>query len=219
MVGWLCAAETDDVKDAAKKLAAQSNYSWTTTSEGGRFRGSTDGKAEKDGYTLLSMTRGDNTTKAVLKGGKGAAQLEGEWHPLSELAESSEPGPGTFLARILREYKTPAAEAEDLAGKTKGLKKDGDAYSGDLTEAAAQSMLTFRGFRPGGETPPPPKNAKGSVKFWLKDGQLTKYEHNLKGTVNFNGEDRDVDRTTTTEIKAVGTTKVEIPEEAKKKVP
>jgi hypothetical protein len=33
-----------------------------------------------------------------------------------------------------------------------------------------------------------------------------------------NGEDRDVDRTTTIEIKDIGTTKVEVPAEAKSKL-
>jgi hypothetical protein len=60
--------------------------------------------------------------------------------------------------------------------------------------------------------------AKGSVKFWLKDGTLSKYETKVSGKINFNGNERDVDRTTTVEIKDVGTTKVEVPEEAKKKL-
>ena len=67
----LLAANSDDVKAAAKKLADQSNYSWKTTivvpegSSFGRMRpGPTEGKTEKDGYTWLSMTRGDNTVEA-----------------------------------------------------------------------------------------------------------------------------------------------------------
>jgi hypothetical protein len=36
--------------------------------------------------------------------------------------------------------------------------------------------------------------------------------------MNLNGEDRDVDRTTTVEFKDVGTTKLEVPEAAKKKL-
>ena len=35
--------------------------------------------------------------------------------------------------------------------------------------------------------------------------------------MSFNGEDRDLDTTTTTEIKNVGSTKVDVPEAAKKK--
>ena len=56
------------------------------------------------------------------------------------------------------------------------------------------------------------------MKFWLKDGLLTKYEFNVKGTMSFNGNEFDNDRTTTVEIKNVGSTKVEVPEEAKKKL-
>jgi hypothetical protein len=36
--------------------------------------------------------------------------------------------------------------------------------------------------------------------------------------VSFNGNDRDVDRTTTVEIKDVNSTKIEVPDEAKKKL-
>ena len=104
----------------------------------------------------------------------------------------------------------------DLAGKTKELKKDGDAYASDLTDTGAKELLTF-GRRRGGNAPEP-KNAKGSVKFWVKDGLLSKYELKLQGTVTFNGEDRDMDRTTTVEIKDVGTTKVDVPDAAKQKL-
>ena len=217
----LMAAESEDVKAAAKKLAEQKNYSWKTTvvvPEGSQFRpGPTEGKTEKEGYTWLSMSFRDNTMDAVLKGEKGAAKMEGEWRSLAEMAEEGQ-GMGSFMAARLRNYRTPAKEAEELAAKTKELKKEGDAFAGELTEEGAQDLLRFRGRRAGGDGPPAPKNAKGSVKFWVKDGQLAKYEYKVSGTITFNGEDRDIDRTTTTEIKDVGTTKIEVPEEAKKKL-
>ena len=52
----------------------------------------------------------------------------------------------------------------------------------------------------------------------MKDGQLTKYEYNVKGEMSFGGNDIDIDRTTTIEIKDVGSTKVEVPAEAKAKI-
>ena len=52
----------------------------------------------------------------------------------------------------------------------------------------------------------------------VKDGTLTKYEFKVKGKMSFNGNDIDQDRTTTVVIKDVGTTKVTVPEEAKKKL-
>ena len=56
------------------------------------------------------------------------------------------------------------------------------------------------------------------MKFWIKDGLLTKYEFKVQGKVTIGGNDRDVDRTSTVEIKDVGSTKVDVPDEAKKKL-
>jgi hypothetical protein len=154
-----------------------------------------------------------------LKDGKGAVKMgDQDWQSMAELASAagSEPGPRQFLLRRLQNYKAPAAEAGDLAVKTKDLKKDGEAYASDLTEAGAKELLSFGGRR--GGNAPEPKNAKGSVKFWVKDGLLAKYELKLQGTVSFNGEDRDMDRTTTVEIKDIGTAKLEVPDAAKKKL-
>jgi hypothetical protein len=223
LTGSLMAADSDDVINAAKKLADQSNYSWKTTvtvpeGTGGGFRpGPTEGKAEKGGYTRLAMTRGDTTTDAVLKGDKGAVNMEGSWQSLAELT-SGDPGPGSFMARRLSTFKAPAAEAQDLVAKAKEIKKEGDVYSGDLTEDGAKSLLTFGGGRRGGGPPPTVSNPKGSVKFWIKDGMLAKYEFNLQGSVDFNGNTMDVNRTSTVEIKDVGSTKVEPPEAATKKM-
>jgi len=229
VAGSLIAADSspkDDVKAAAGKLAAKSNYSWKTTVEaaggggaGGRFRpGPTEGKTEKDGFTFLSMTRGDNTMDAVLKGGKGAIKTADGWKSLAEATEAGDgqPSPARFIARMLQNYKIPAAQAEDLAAKTKELKKSDDAYSGELTEEGAKELLSF-GPRPGGGNAPTPTNTKGSVKFWVKDGVLAKYSFQVQGNISFNGNDVDIDRTTTVEIKDVDSTKVEVPEEAKKK--
>lgn len=201
----------DDALAAAKKLAAQPNYSWRSTvvvPENAQFKpGPTEGKTEKDGFTQLTLHFGDNTTEAVLKGDKGAApNSDGDWKLASELEDSE--GPGRFLGRMMRFFKTPAAQAVDLVSATKDLKKDGDILSGDLTDEGAKAQFRF------GQ----PKNPKGSVKFWTKDGQLTKFEVKVQAKVEFNGEERDSERTTTTEIKDVGTTKLTVPDAAAKKL-
>lgn len=223
LAGSLGAADSspkDEVTNAGKKLGENANYSWKTTftvPEGSRWRpGPTEGKTEKGGATHLTMTFGDNTSQAFLKGDKGAVtNPDGGWQSLAEL-ENAE-GPGRFWARMLKGFKTPAAQAEELLADTKELKKEGEVYSGELTEEGAKFLLTFRP-RSGGGEGPTAKDAKGSVKFWIKDGLLTKYESKVTGKVTFNDNERDVDRTTTTEIKDVGTTKLEVPEEAKKKL-
>jgi hypothetical protein len=101
-----------------------------------------------------------------------------------------------------------------LAG-AKELKKEGGVISADLTEEGAKNMQTFRGSD--GESPSV-SDAKGSVKFWLKDGALAKYEFKLKGKIKFGDNEFPNDRTTTVEIKDVNSTKVELPEAVKKKL-
>lgn len=201
----------DDVIAAAKKLADKASYTWKTTvvvPESAQFKpGPTDGKTEKDGFTYITMSFGDNLTEAAMKGDKAVVtNQDGDWQLASEL-EGGE-GRGRFLGRMVRNFKVPAAQASELAGVTKELKKDGDVYSGELTEAGAKAQFRF-GTASG---------AKGSVKFWLKDGVVFKYEFKVTGKVDFNGNEVDVDRATTTEIKDVGTTKVNVPEAAKKKL-
>ena len=67
-----------------------------------------------------------------------------------------------------------SAGAQDLIGHTKELKSADGVISGDLTEAGAKSLMTFGGRGGGGG--PEISGAKGSVKFWVKDGVLTKME-------------------------------------------
>ena len=230
LAGSVLAADSDvkgDVKNAAKKLAAANGYSWKTTVEspqggrGARFRpGPTEGQAGRDGAIHLSMTRGENTIEAYLKGDKGALKTDEGWKSLSEAAESDgggQPNPTMFMARMLRNYKAPAAEAEDLAGKAKELKSEDGAYAGDLTEEAVKQLVARGPRRPGAE-PPEVADAKGSVKFWLKDGVLSKYEYQVQGKMSFNGNDLEINRTTTVAIKEIGSTKVQVPDDAKKKL-
>ena len=215
----LFAAGLDDVKGAAQKLAATDNYSWTQSMESTQFSPPpSHGKTEKGGFTYLKFSMRDNTVEAYVKGGKGAIKTEDGWQSLEEAANASgDNGPSRFMARRMQNLKVPAAEAEDLAAKAKDLAKTDTVYAGDLTEDGAKSLLTFGGRR-GGQVPEP-RNAKGSVKFWVKDGMLTKYQYKVQGTVkNRDGEDMDVDRTTTVEIQDVGSTKVAVPDAAKGKI-
>jgi hypothetical protein len=207
----------DEVTKAAKALAEKPNYSWKTTvtvPEGTQFRpGPTEGKTDKDGTMYVVMTFGDNMTEAVIKGDKVTyTNQDGEWQTPDDGGE----GRGRFLGGMIRNLKPPGAQAQEIAAATKELKKEGEAYTGDLTEAGAKTLMSFR--RRAGADAPEIKGAKGSAKFWVKDGVLSKYEYKVTGSMNFNGNDVDMDRTTTTEIKDVGTTKVVVPEAAKKKI-
>jgi len=224
LTGSLLAADTsakEEVINAAKKLGDKPNYSWKQTvvvPESAQFKpGPSEGKTEKDGFTHLKLSFGDNTTELVKKGDKIAfTNPDGEWQTPADTENNQ--GPGRFMAGMARNFKAPAAQAAEIAEATKDMRKEGDVYGGDLTEQGAKDLMRFRRGGGGGNGGPTINNAKGSAKFWVKDGVIAKYELKVSGSMSFNGNDIDVDRTTTVEIKDVGDTKIEVPEGAKKKL-
>ena len=218
------AAPKDDVTAAAKKLADQDNYAWKRTTEdagGGRSGGRpSEGKVEKDGYLWLSMTiMRNNTIEGIKKDEKVAIKTADGWQSFSEATSSGTPGPASIGARLVQIFKAPAAEAEDLADKVKELKNDGHVYSGELTEQQAKSQIIAGSGRVrSGPNAPEFSGIKGAVKFWVKDGVLAKYEIKVQAKMSIMGDERDVDRTITVEIKDIGSTKVQVPDDAMKKL-
>jgi hypothetical protein len=219
----------DDIQAAIQKLADGGNYSWTRTVEGGFGRGPQDGKT-KDGLTWLSIQMRDNSYEVITKGDKAAVKTDDGWKSKEELtaAASSDdaggpPSPERMLLFIVQGLKTPAEMGKDLAGKLDNIQKTDDGFSADLTPDAAKEQLMFRPRRP--TTTPDANapvvevsNAKASIKISIKDGDVTKFEMHVTGTRSFNGNDRDVDQTITTEIKDVGTTTIDVPADAKAKL-
>ena len=231
--GPLLAAPKDDVKAAADALGNAANYTWQTTVDMGAdspFQiGPTDGKTEKDGYTTVSMTMMDNTSTIVLKGTNAAVKsADNGWQTVAEATAGGGGGggfgggPGMFAVRQAQNLKLPAVEAANLLNSASDLKVDGDKVTGDLTADGVKSLMAFggRGRRGGGPGGGGPEitNPKGTVTFWIADGKLTKYQFHVTGSMSFGGNDMQMDRTTTTAISNVGSTKVEVPDDAKKKL-
>jgi hypothetical protein len=220
--GLAHAAAQDDIQAALQKLADSPNYSWKTTVAGGFGAGDTTGKTQKDGLTTLSMTRQATTYEAVIQGEKAAVKTADGWKSAADLAPAAggggAPNADRFLGMMVRNFKTPVDLALPTIPTLQNVQKTADAYTADLTEDAAKQLL----FRPrranaGGNAPPAPEisNAKGTVKVWIADGAVTKIENHVTGTVSINGNDRDIDRTTTTEFSDVGSTTITVPDEAK----
>jgi hypothetical protein len=226
-VAPLLAAEStpkEAVTGAAAALGNEPNYSWHTTVDmgnGGRFRpGPTDGKTEKGGFTTLTLSFNDATTEVVIQGTNAAVKTPDEgWRSAEEVARDGNgggPNPARFAVFMARGAKAPAEQAATLAAQAKELTAGTNGIGGELSEEGAKSLLMFR--RGGNGDGPTVSNAKGTVTFWLTDGKLMKFQTHVTGTLSFNGNDREVDRTTTTEIKEVGTTKVTVADEARKKL-
>ena len=238
------AGDKGDLKSAIKQLAKKGNYSWTSTSkrperpegDGGdrsRFRsGPTEGKTV-GGLIHLKSSRGDRTFESLSKGDKAATKGDDGW-ALVEPRPSADAGGGDGQRRrgsrgsrgaFLRNYKTPPVRAGELLELVGDLKKEGDVYSGELTEEGAKSLVSFwggrrRGGGDGGDAPAPPQptGVKASAKFWVKDGVLTKYESVTAGKITFGDNERDLARTTTVELKEIGSTNIDAPDDIKTKL-
>lgn len=220
--GSLLAAQAgpaDDVTAAIQKLAAEPDYSWHATvvvPAESRFKpGPIDGQTEKDGLTYLKVSMRDNTYQLFIKGTTVLVDdpdPDGGWQTLADFQSSDDEGPGRFLGYLTRNYKLPAAQAEDLAGDCQDLAQTNGAYAGELTSDVVSKLLRFRG----NDTV---NNPSGSAQFWINNGELSKYEFHLKGTITFNDRDVTIDRDTTVEIKDAGTTKISVPNDAKKLLP
>lgn len=220
LIGSLIASQADpadDVKSAAQKLNDESSYTWHTTTvvpESARFKpGPTEGKTEKGGVTYVKMSFGDNTTEIYMKGTNAVlTDPDGGWQTLADLDESQ--FPGRLFGPMIRNFKTPAAQVAALVADCKDLQQTNGAFSSDLTEEGAKNQMMFR--RRGSNSTI--SNPSGTATFWVNNGELTKYEVHVKGTTTFNGNDVDLERTTTVEFKEVGSTTITVPDDVKKKL-
>lgn len=246
--GSLLAADPKDtVTAAAKKLADGGNYTWKQTvdaGEGGFGSGVTQGKTAA-GLTWtqtpgFAFGGGDAPppTERLYQGTNSATKnADGKWETAAEIAAAMEAngggggfggGRGGMFGRGALEL--PTTTITNLVAGVKDLKDDNGALVGDLTEDAAKANI-FPGGRgrgrgmggggpggPGGGGPPEPTDAKGSVKVWIKDGALVKYELKNSGKMSFGGNDIDINRTTTVEFSDVGSTKVDAPADVVKKL-
>ena len=215
----------DEVAKAISKLDEKENYSWTSTSkrEGSTRRapsGPTEGRIEKKGFAHLKTKQGDTTVEGIVKGQKAVVKVDSDWKPVSEITREAGfdwRNPAFRMARTLTGFRPPVADAQLLLANVEDLSDEGEGvHSGKLSpEGVSKAIL---GGRRRGDNPPTVEGAEGTVKFWIKEGLLTKYELKAKGKVKFGEREISLDRTTTVEIKKVGSTEIEIPAEAKEKL-
>jgi hypothetical protein len=219
----LCAADggpKDKATKATKQLGDKANYSWTMTmkeGDGSPSRlGPIEGKANKDGLTYLSFSIGGIPVEVYMNSGKGTAKALEGWQTFDEIAQTG--GTAAAVVRFLRSYKAPGTDVKSLPEKVKEIKETEGTLSGELKEDAAKELLENTTPRREGQEAPKVANPKGTVKFWIQNDALTKYEVNIQGKVTTGDRESDVNRTTIIEIKDAGTTKLELPAEAKPKM-
>lgn len=179
-------------------------------------------------------------TERLFKGTNSVTKSqEGTWQTAEEIAAANGGGGGGRRggfggfgggAMVL-----PTTTISELMSEVKSLKDENGVLVGDLTdEGAKANVMPFgrRGGRRGGAggpggggpgggggfTPPEATDAKGSVKIWIKDGVLTKYEMKNSGNMSMGGNDISINRTTTVEFSEIGKAKVDAPADALKKL-
>ena len=172
---------------------------------------------------MTTTGSGDNAREMITKGDKTVIKTQDGWQTPEEIRAAADAngngnggrrGRGGFMGGAAR---APGGQAATLAKYVGDLKEADGAYQGDLSEEGAKGFLTF-GRRGGNGGGPEISDAKGTAKFWVKDGNLTKFEYHVTGTMSFNGNDIPMDRTVTVEISDVGSTKIAVPDDAKKKL-
>lgn len=213
------ASPKDEIKNAIEHLGGQANYSWISTSQsepGSTItrQGPTEGQTELNGLTHFRFTLEGNSVEAAFQGAKSVIKTESAWESSRDLT-----GERQWVARRLQAFKRPHEEAAELWKSVKSFRRDkGDTYSGDLTQEGVKALLLARSRDESMARVPP--GAKGAVKFWIKNGVLAKYEYNLRGKIILTDHQQEfnINRTTAVEVKDVGSTKVQIPDDAKNKL-
>ena len=224
IIGQLASAADSSSREtlakASQDLAGKTNYSWTASTmdaDGTPAKiNPIDGKAEKGGVTYLSFIVGGVPVEVCMKGEKGSAKALEGWQTFDEIAQTS--GTAAAVVRFLRSYKAPAPESAALIEKVKDLKEEEGAFSGELQDEATKEYVLIGTRRREGAEPPTTSDTQGSVRFWIKDGVVTKYEIKVQGKVTTAEKESTINRTTTVNIKDVGATKMDVPAEALEKM-
>ncbi len=153
-----------------------------------------------------------------MRAGKAAVLLEGAWQTLEQATARNAGFALGFNRRFVTEFKPPGLEAEEYIGKGVTFTREGDAVTAELSPQTVNELLAAGGLpvfgrRRGGG---PIEDAKGSVVFRITNGVLAGFTVKLNGSraAGF-GRTLKLDRTITTSITGLGTTRVDVPEDAK----
>jgi hypothetical protein len=107
----------------------------------------------------------------------------------------------------------PHEELSLIATNYTELHPEDGGVSGKLSSTGADLL-----FMPPGSSQRPPEGAAGTFRLWIKDGAITKYEVKLTARTAPGGRGGSYSETRTVEISGIGSTKVEVPEAAKRRL-
>jgi hypothetical protein len=124
---------------------------------------------------------------------------------------------GPAYSNLQNTISRPHEEIGVIVAGASEMKVEGEAVSGVLSETAAKLLLVHDG-----QKERTPLRAAGTFRLWVREGALVKYETRLQGViaVEERGVRREVavNQTALTALTDVGTAKVEVPAEVRKKL-
>ena len=130
---------------------------------------------------------------------------------------SGPPGTPPPYSNLQLNLSRPHEEIGLIIGSYTEIQSDGDIITGTLSETGAKLLLVHAG-----QNELTPLKASGTFRLWVTNGALLKYELRLDGILSVETPSArrqvEVHQKSTTEIKAVGTTNFDVPEEARKKL-
>jgi hypothetical protein len=224
------AGPTDDAIVAAMKIVDAPNYTWTCSAPvTGRALVIREGKSQKNGYTVVtfvdpqsSMLRqvsrmNEGVVTAVFRGSDNFVfQTTDGWKDGHELVtlgarrRSNQREPDYWIS-----MQSPGEELEIIIGSYTELHAVKAGVAGTLSDDGARQLL--------GSVKAPAVSATGSFVLAISGGVLTGYILELSGTLMMGppGEEKEsAPRRVVliTELKNVGRTVVEVPDEVKGKL-
>ncbi len=132
-------------------------------------------------------------------------------------AEDRGDGNSRAFSNVQNTLSRPHEEIAIIIAGASGMKAEGEVVSGTLSDTAAQLLLVHEGQRDR-----VPLQAAGTFRFWVRGGALVKYETKLEGRLQVDDpagrREVKVNQTATTTLSEVGTAKIEVPPEVRKRL-
>ena len=151
----------DDLRTAIQKLADAPNYTWTTVNKSGIGQQTTEGKSEKNGFTLFTVNVVGDTYTAVMQADRVLVKTGKGWQTAYDLQKTNDDAggfsPEGLLLLQVQNFKTPAAQLTSLLPTLQNVTKTDTGFTAQLTSDYAKDLLTFRfpGTSGGAATNPP----------------------------------------------------------------
>lgn len=205
--------DTAAVRAAFARLNEASSHAFALTTTGNSFVKKLVGKTERSGWAFCTQTSTNGTFDFVFKGRAGVIKTSGGWETFEDMTNPNRAsrglrgGPMRTELMLLKDVKLPATVCLELLDKVDAFRRDGDSYRGEFKREALVGMVK-------GAEGDPNTTSKATVRVWLLGDKPSK----LEVVRNITTLGKTSEFGTTIAFSDVGSTKVEIPKEAKERL-